>query len=75
MNAQSGPVPVRTLAFLGAACFASMASLRAADPILPEIAVAAPVFDDTGGQPIFLAAGVLLLIVGAAFRSLLAYRD
>jgi MFS transporter, YNFM family, putative membrane transport protein len=40
MNAQSGPIPVRTLAFLGAACFASMASLRAADPILPEIAKA-----------------------------------
>jgi predicted MFS family arabinose efflux permease len=47
MTAQSGLVPVRTLAFLGAACFASMASLRAADPILPEIA---RVFSTTPGD-------------------------
>jgi YNFM family putative membrane transporter len=39
------------------------------------VAIAAPVFDYTGGQPIFLAAGILLLIVGAAFRWLLAYRQ
>lgn len=34
----SGPIPVRTLAFLAAAAFASAASLRACDPILPDIA-------------------------------------
>ena len=38
MNPASGPVPTRTLAFLAAASFASAASLRACDPILPEIA-------------------------------------
>ena len=38
------------------------------------VAVAAPIFDRIGGQPIFLAAGVLLLIVGAAFRALLPRR-
>jgi MFS transporter, YNFM family, putative membrane transport protein len=38
MHASSGSVPIRTLIFLAAASFASAASLRAGDPILPEIA-------------------------------------
>lgn len=38
MNASGGPDPTRTIVFLAVACFASAASLRAADPILPEIA-------------------------------------
>jgi predicted MFS family arabinose efflux permease len=38
MNASGGATPIRTLAFLAAACFASAASLRACDPILPDIA-------------------------------------
>lgn len=40
MNEQSRPVPSRTIAFLAAASFASAASVRACDPILPEIAAA-----------------------------------
>lgn len=47
MSQLSGPAPVRTLAFLAAASFASAASLRACDPILPEIAVA---FSTTPGD-------------------------
>ena len=38
MNASGGPDPTRTIVFLAIACFASAASLRACDPILPEIA-------------------------------------
>ena len=38
MNASGGPSPTRTIIFLALACFASAVSLRAADPILPEIA-------------------------------------
>jgi predicted MFS family arabinose efflux permease len=38
VNAPGGPSPTRTIIFLAVACFASAASLRAADPILPEIA-------------------------------------
>ena len=37
MNASGGPSPTRTIVFLAVACFASAVSLRAADPILPEI--------------------------------------
>jgi YNFM family putative membrane transporter len=59
MTAQSGPLPVRTLAFLGAACFASMASLRAADPILPEIA---RVFSTTPGD-----AARIVTVFGACY--------
>ena len=40
MNGQPRPVPSRTIAFLAAASFASAASVRACDPILPEIAAA-----------------------------------
>jgi predicted MFS family arabinose efflux permease len=40
MNVQPRPVPSRTIAFLAAASFASAASVRACDPILPEIAAA-----------------------------------
>jgi MFS transporter, YNFM family, putative membrane transport protein len=40
MNEQSRAVPSRTIAFLAAASFASAASVRACDPILPEIAAA-----------------------------------
>lgn len=59
MQAQSGPLPVRTLAFLAAACFASMASLRAADPILPEIAAA---FSTTPGD-----AAKVITVFGATY--------
>jgi predicted MFS family arabinose efflux permease len=38
MNEPSRPIPSRTIAFLAAASFASAASVRACDPILPEIA-------------------------------------
>jgi predicted MFS family arabinose efflux permease len=38
------------------------------------VALAAPVFDDTGGRPIFLAAGVLLLVLGIVLRALLIRR-
>ena len=38
MNEAAGPSPTRTLLFLAAATFASSASLRACDPILPDIA-------------------------------------
>jgi MFS transporter, YNFM family, putative membrane transport protein len=40
MNEPSRAVPSRTIAFLAAASFASAASVRACDPILPEIAAA-----------------------------------
>ena len=40
MDEQPRPVPSRTIAFLAAASFASAASVRACDPILPEIAAA-----------------------------------
>jgi len=46
MDAQPRPVPSRTIAFLAAASFASAASVRACDPILPEIANA---FDTSVG--------------------------
>jgi YNFM family putative membrane transporter len=59
MNAKGGPLPVRTLAFLGAASFASMASLRAADPILPEIARA---FSTTPGD-----AARIVTVFGACY--------
>jgi len=59
MTAQSGPLPVRTLVFLAAACFASMASLRAADPILPEIANA---FSTTPGS-----AARVVTVFGASY--------
>jgi YNFM family putative membrane transporter len=59
MTAQSGPLPVRTLVFLGAACFASMASLRAADPILPEIA---STFSTTPGD-----AAKIITVFGACY--------
>ncbi len=59
MDAQSGPLPVRTLIFLAAACFASMASLRAADPILPDIASA---FATTPG-----AAAKVVTVFGATY--------
>lgn len=39
------------------------------------VAVAAPVFDNTGGQPLFLTAGVLLLALGLALRMLLVRRS
>jgi YNFM family putative membrane transporter len=38
MSEPSRPIPSRTIAFLAAASFASAASVRACDPILPEIA-------------------------------------
>jgi predicted MFS family arabinose efflux permease len=47
MGSSSGSLPVRTLVFLAAANFASAASLRACDPILPEIARA---FSTTPGD-------------------------
>jgi YNFM family putative membrane transporter len=39
------------------------------------VALAAPVFDDTGGQPLFLAAAVLLFLVCILFRALLLNRS
>lgn len=59
MSAQSGPLPVRTLVFLAAACFASAASLRACDPILPELATA---FATTPGD-----AAKVITFFGAAY--------
>lgn len=47
MASASGPIPVRTLVILAAATFASSASLRACDPILPEIGAA---FGTTPGE-------------------------
>jgi predicted MFS family arabinose efflux permease len=38
MHTAAGSSPTRTIVFLAIACFASAVSLRAADPILPEIA-------------------------------------
>jgi len=38
MQSAAGSNPTRTIVFLAIACFASAVSLRAADPILPEIA-------------------------------------
>ena len=59
MDAQSGPLPVRTLVFLAAACFASAASLRACDPILPDLAAA---FSTTPGD-----AAKVITFFGAAY--------
>lgn len=59
MTAQGAPLPVRTLVFLGAASFASMASVRAADPILPEIAKA---FSTTPGD-----AARIVTVFGACY--------
>jgi MFS transporter, YNFM family, putative membrane transport protein len=39
------------------------------------VALAAPVFDDTGGKPLFLAAAALLLFVCVLFRALLLTRS
>lgn len=36
------------------------------------VALAAPIYDDTGGAPIFLGAGVLLFLLGTIFRILRA---
>ncbi|HEY7460111.1 MAG TPA: MFS transporter [Xanthobacteraceae bacterium] len=44
---QAAPSPTRTLLFLGAASFASAVSLRACDPILPDIAAS---FSTTPGD-------------------------
>jgi predicted MFS family arabinose efflux permease len=38
------------------------------------VAIAAPVFDYTGGVPLFLAAGSLLVAFGLGFRLALAHR-
>ena len=59
MSPSSGPIPVRTLVFLAAASFASAASLRACDPILPEIARA---FSTTPGD-----AARVITFFGAAY--------
>jgi MFS transporter, YNFM family, putative membrane transport protein len=66
MDAQPRPVPSRTIAFLAAASFASAASVRACDPILPEIAAA---FDTSVG-----VAAHVVTIFGATYAfSQLAY--
>jgi YNFM family putative membrane transporter len=59
METASAPIPVRALAFLAAASFASAASLRACDPILPEIAAA---FSTTPGD-----AARVITFFGAAY--------
>lgn len=59
MSQPSGPVPVRTLVFLAAACFASAVSLRVCDPILPDLAGA---FDTTPGD-----AARVITFFGAAY--------
>jgi predicted MFS family arabinose efflux permease len=59
MNAAGGPVPTRTIIFLAAAAFASAASLRAADPILPDIALS---FATTPGD-----AAKIVTFFGAAY--------
>jgi predicted MFS family arabinose efflux permease len=38
------------------------------------VAIAAPIFDSTGGPPIFLAAGALLFVFGIVYRTLLKQR-
>jgi MFS transporter, YNFM family, putative membrane transport protein len=38
------------------------------------VAIAAPIFDATGGPPIFLAAGALLFVFGIVYRTLLKQR-
>lgn len=59
MNSLSGSSPTRTLFFLAAASFASAASLRACDPILPDIAAA---FSTTPGD-----AAKVITFFGAAY--------
>ncbi|MCC6946855.1 MAG: MFS transporter [Bradyrhizobiaceae bacterium] len=59
MTTTSAQIPVRALAFLAAASFASAASLRACDPILPEIASA---FSTTPGD-----AARVITYFGAAY--------
>jgi predicted MFS family arabinose efflux permease len=59
METPGAPIPVRALAFLAAASFASAASLRACDPILPEIAAA---FSTTPGN-----AARVITFFGAAY--------
>lgn len=59
MEGAGAPIPVRALAFLAAASFASAASLRACDPILPEIAAA---FSTTPGD-----AARVITFFGAAY--------
>lgn len=59
MKTESAQIPVRALAFLAAASFASSASLRACDPILPEIASA---FSTTPGD-----AARVITYFGAAY--------
>jgi predicted MFS family arabinose efflux permease len=39
------------------------------------VALAAPIFDNTGGKPLFLSAAVLLLLVCVLFRALLVRRS
>src|SRR5262245_6545727 len=66
MDAQPRPVLSRTIAFLAAASFASAASVRACDPILPEIAAA---FDTSVG-----VAAHVVTVFGATYAfSQLAY--
>ena len=55
---------------LGIAIFASCLFLGQA----VGVALVAPIFDSTGGRPIFLVAGALLLTLGASFRWLLRLR-
>ncbi len=59
MREPSGPIPVRMLVFLAAACFASGASLRIADSTLPDIAVS---FATTPGD-----AAKIITFFGAAY--------
>jgi MFS transporter, YNFM family, putative membrane transport protein len=59
MNPASGPLPVRTIVFLAAASFASAVSLRACDPILPDLAAA---FSTTPGD-----AAKVITFFGAAY--------
>ena len=59
MHEPSGPIPVRMLVFLAAACFASGASLRIADSTLPDIAVS---FATTPGD-----AARVITFFGAAY--------
>jgi YNFM family putative membrane transporter len=59
MHEPSGPIPVRMLVFLAAACFASGASLRIADSILPDVAMT---FATTPGD-----AARIITFFGAAY--------
>lgn len=59
MTPPSGPLPVRTLVFLASASFASAASLRACDPILPDLAAS---FATTPGD-----AARVITFFGAAY--------